>query len=36
VVDDTIRYANYQNLQQMIGYLTLQGWDETTCGDWIV
>ena len=25
VVDDTIQYANYQKLQQMISYLTLQG-----------
>jgi hypothetical protein len=34
--DGNIQYANYQSEQQMIDYLTQQGYDETTWGDWIV
>jgi hypothetical protein len=34
--DGNIQYANYQSEQQMIDYLTQQGYDEATWGDWIV
>ena len=34
--DGNIQYANYQSEQQMIDYLTSQGYDENTWGDWIV
>jgi len=30
-----IRYANYQSEQQMIDYLTANGYDESTYGDWL-
>jgi Ca2+-binding RTX toxin-like protein len=33
--DGNIQYANYQSEQQMIDYLTQQGYDESTWGDWI-
>ena len=32
--DGNIQYANYQSEQQVIDYLTANGYDETTFGDW--
>ncbi len=32
--DGNIRYANYQSEQQVRDYLTANGYDETTFGDW--
>ncbi|XUU59905.1 calcium-binding protein [Erythrobacter sp. HA6-11] len=32
--DGNIRYANYQSEQQVIDYLTANGFDESTWGDW--
>ncbi|XUU60778.1 calcium-binding protein [Erythrobacter sp. HA6-11] len=32
--DGNIRYANYQSEQQVIDYLTANGYDESTFGDW--
>ncbi len=32
--DGNIRYANYQSEQEVIDYLTANGFDETTFGDW--
>ena len=34
--DGNVQYANYQSDQQMIDYLTSQGYDENTWSDWIV
>ena len=32
--DGNIRYANYQSEQEVIDYLTANGYDESTFGDW--
>lgn len=32
--DGNIRYANYQSEQEVIDYLTANGYDESTYGDW--
>ncbi len=32
--DGNIRYANYQSEQEVIDYLTANGYDDTTFGDW--
>ena len=34
--DGNIQYANYQSEQQMVDYLSAQGYDEGTWGSWIV
>jgi len=32
--DGNIRYANYQSEQEVVDYLTANGYDDTTFGDW--